>query len=216
MIIKPRSGLRSSFTPSATMRRASMSSPESVSSRTHRVGSSIAIWKISARFFSPPEKPSLTFLSKSSTFSLTEAAFSSIKIKEIHRVKFFLPAVLANRVDCGLEEELRTYTGNFHWVLKRQEDSSARTLVGIKFKQVDSVEENLTLGDFVCIVPASTHAKVLLPDPFGPMIECTSPFCTVRLTPLRISLPSTHACKFLISSNGVICSLCKKLSYARF
>jgi hypothetical protein len=52
--------LRSLFTPLATMRSASMSSPESVSSRMASFGSSIAIWKISLRFFSPPEKPSFT------------------------------------------------------------------------------------------------------------------------------------------------------------
>ena len=37
-----------------------MSRPESVSSRIASFGSSIAIWKISLRFFSPPEKPTLT------------------------------------------------------------------------------------------------------------------------------------------------------------
>ena len=37
-----------------------MSRPESVSSRIASVGSSSAIWKISLRFFSPPENPSLT------------------------------------------------------------------------------------------------------------------------------------------------------------
>ena len=37
-----------------------MSRPESVSSIKANFGSSIAIWRISQRFFSPPEKPSLT------------------------------------------------------------------------------------------------------------------------------------------------------------
>ena len=36
-----------------------MSRPESVSSRMAISGSRIAIWRISLRFFSPPEKPSL-------------------------------------------------------------------------------------------------------------------------------------------------------------
>ena len=35
-----------------------MSSPESVSSMTATSGFRIAIWRISQRFFSPPEKPS--------------------------------------------------------------------------------------------------------------------------------------------------------------
>ncbi len=37
-----------------------MSRPESVSSRIANSGSSIAIWSISRRFFSPPENPSFT------------------------------------------------------------------------------------------------------------------------------------------------------------
>ena len=37
-----------------------MSSPESVSSMSASEGLSIAIWRISLRFFSPPLKPSLT------------------------------------------------------------------------------------------------------------------------------------------------------------
>ena len=53
-----------------------MSRPESVSSRIASFGSSSAIWKISLRFFSPPEKPSLTArlsidLSMSSSFAFS-------------------------------------------------------------------------------------------------------------------------------------------------
>ena len=60
------------LTPFATTFNASMSSPESVSSRIASVGSSTASWKISLRFFSPPEKPSFTdrFSSVSSISSL--------------------------------------------------------------------------------------------------------------------------------------------------
>src|SRR3970282_2441122 len=47
---------------------------------------------------------------------------------------------------------------------------------------------------------ASTSARVLLPEPFGPMMECTSPAFTFRLTPLRISWFSTLTCRFLICS----------------
>ena len=47
------------FTPAATIRSASMSSPESVSSKIANRGFSNSSWTISCRFFSPPEKPSL-------------------------------------------------------------------------------------------------------------------------------------------------------------
>ena len=53
----PARGSLSALTSSATMRIASMSRPESVSSSTQSEGSSSVICKISLRFFSPPEKP---------------------------------------------------------------------------------------------------------------------------------------------------------------
>src|SRR5881394_442263 len=40
--------------------------------------------------------------------------------------------------------------------------------------------------------PASTCASVLFPEPFGPMIACTSPLPIVRSTPLRISRAATR------------------------
>jgi hypothetical protein len=46
--------------PADTIFSASMSRPESVSSITASVGSSMASCRISLRFFSPPEKPSFT------------------------------------------------------------------------------------------------------------------------------------------------------------
>jgi len=46
--------------PVATCFSESMSSPESVSSRIAISGSSTASWRISFRFFSPPEKPWFT------------------------------------------------------------------------------------------------------------------------------------------------------------
>src|SRR5229473_4551824 len=48
--------------------------------------------------------------------------------------------------------------------------------------------------------PARTFASVDLPEPFGPMMACTSPLLTVRLMPFRISLPSTDAYRLRISN----------------
>src|SRR2546426_8410946 len=41
--------------------------------------------------------------------------------------------------------------------------------------------------------------RVLLPEPFGPMIACTEPLSTTRSIPLRIVLPSTLTTRSLIS-----------------
>src|SRR5438034_7834330 len=48
--------------------------------------------------------------------------------------------------------------------------------------------------------PITVEARVLLPDPFGPMIAWISPCLTWKSTPLRISLPSMVAWRSLISS----------------
>src|SRR2546428_8029209 len=45
-------------------------------------------------------------------------------------------------------------------------------------------------------------ASVLLPEPFGPMIACTSPLFTARSIPFRIGLPSTVTWRSLISRSG--------------
>src|SRR5512132_2723756 len=48
----------------------------------------------------------------------------------------------------------------------------------------------------------TVSASVLLPEPFGPMIACTSPLRTVRSIPFRISLPSTVTWRSLMMRSG--------------
>ena len=43
--------------------------------------------------------------------------------------------------------------------------------------------------------PIRQKASVLLPEPLGPMMACTSPEGTARERPLTISLPSTATCR---------------------
>src|SRR5688572_20989148 len=48
----------------------------------------------------------------------------------------------------------------------------------------------------------TVSASVLLPEPFGPMITCTSPLRTTRSIPFRISFPSTFTWRSLITRSG--------------
>src|SRR6476469_3029125 len=64
--------------------------------------------------------------------------------------------------------------------------------------------------------PASTCASVLFPEPFGPIMACTSPAFTVRSMPFRISRPATFACRSLISSNGISSNGIRSLTNASF
>src|SRR6185503_18399432 len=77
--------------------------------------------------------------------------------------------------------------------------SRARSSGGISSRFLPSKITSPPVTSY-CGCPASTFASVDLPDPFGPIMACTSPLLTVRLMPFRISLPSTDAHKFLISN----------------
>src|SRR3954462_1712944 len=48
-----------------------------------------------------------------------------------------------------------------------------------------------------------TWLRVDLPEPFGPMMACTSPGFTVSESPWRISRSSTRTCRFLTSSSDI-------------
>src|SRR6266436_2581592 len=48
-----------------------------------------------------------------------------------------------------------------------------------------------------------TWLSVDFPEPFGPMMACTSPLFTVSESPWRISRSSTRTCRFLTSSSDI-------------
>jgi hypothetical protein len=50
-----------------------------------------------------------------------------------------------------------------------------------------------------CGLPMIVLASVDLPEPFGPISACVSPFSTFRFTPRRICFSSVRTCRFWIS-----------------
>src|SRR5438067_6253608 len=50
--------------------------------------------------------------------------------------------------------------------------------------------------------PIRAYESVDLPEPFGPITACTSPLLMARVTPLRMGLPSTLACRSRISKSA--------------
>ncbi len=134
-----------------------MSSPESVSSRTASVGSSTAIWKISLRFFSPPEKPSFTarvirLSSMSSRFMRSRtSAMNSIASSSC------FAAVLADRIERGLQEVGVVHARNLDRVLKRHEQALARARLRIHGEQILPLVLDRTRRDLVLGMPGE-HA----------------------------------------------------------
>jgi len=79
------------FTPLAIIFRASISSPESVSSKIERLGSKIFICKISFFFFSPPEKPTFNCLDKIFSSIPSSDDFSLTNFKNARESNSFSP-----------------------------------------------------------------------------------------------------------------------------
>ena len=172
------------LTPSETIRSASTSRPESVSSRIAILGLRSSICRISWRFFSPPENPSLTLRSEKagSIASLFMASFTSPT-----QVRTFgaspRSAVAAVRKKFATDTP-GTSTG---YCIARKSPAFARSSTLISRTSTPS---RVTLPPVIEYFgwPAIEYASVDLPEPFGPIIACTSPELIVRSTPRRISV----------------------------
>jgi len=79
------------LTPSATILKASISRPESVSSKIDNFGSNNFICSISFFFFSPPEKPTLSWRDKNFSLIPSSVAFSFISFKKVRVSNSFSP-----------------------------------------------------------------------------------------------------------------------------
>src|SRR3954454_4531170 len=186
-------------TPSATVRSASMSRPESVSSRTATSGASIAIWRISARFFSPPEKPSLTWrlVNARSTSSSSTACDSLLPNSRTLIGSSLRRVLIAMRRKFAIDTP-GMETG--YWKA-RNRPACARSSGS---PSVMSSPLNVMVPSVISYEgwPMIVEASVDLPEPLGPMSAWISPLLTSRSTPLRISRSSTRTCRLRISRSA--------------
>ena len=161
-------------------------------------GSSIAIWKISLRFFSPPEKPTLTSLLANSGFIPTKAIFSLRSLMYSPGLISSSPSALRRALRAAFIKLVIETPGisTGYWKLRKMpaQDLSSGLIASRSLPRKKMLPE-LTLKSGL---PESTEARVLFPAPFGP--AWTSPSRMTRFTPLRISFPSIPACRSLISS----------------
>src|SRR3954471_15773263 len=188
------------LTPSETVRSASMSRPESVSSRIASSGSRTAIWRISFRFFSPPEKPSFTGRLSSDSLIWTRLAFSLMSLRKSAASRSCWPRCLRIAFSAFFRKYVLPTPGisTGYWKA-RKTPSRARSSGDIASRSLPlkSTEPSVTLKPSR---PDRTCASVDLPEPFGPIMATTSPAATVRVRPLRTGLSPAVAWRFLISS----------------
>src|SRR3954462_11640435 len=187
-------------TPSATVRSASMSRPESVSSRTATSGWSIAICRISARFFSPPEKPSLRWreVNERSTSSRSMACWSLVRNSLTLIGSSLRPVLIAIRRKLAIETPGMA-TG--YWKARNSprwaRSSGSAPVMSSPLK---AIEPSVTSYSGW---PMIVEASVDLPEPLGPMSACSSPLLTLRSTPRRISRSSTRTWRLRISRSAI-------------
>src|SRR5262249_25215151 len=198
-----RSGERSALTPSATVLSASMSRPESVSSSTHNRGCNSAICRISLRFFSPPEKPTLTPRRSISCSMPSLPATSRTRLRKSGVESSSSPRFLRCALSAVRRKVMVATPGisNGYWKARKR-PRAARSSGGSARMSSPSSKTSPCVTAYSSL-PASTCASVDLPEPFGPIRACTLPRPTESSSPLRIFLPSTSTCRSFTSNRCI-------------
>src|SRR6266498_1635613 len=182
-----------------------MSSPESVSSKMAILGSSSSSWRISCRFFSPPEKPSLT-LRSAKTGSMDRAAMAARISLRNTRSLGASPRTAVRAVRRKFDTDTPGTSAGYCMARNRPALARASTVMA-STSSPSSVTEPWVTWYLGC--PAMAYASVDLPEPFGPMIAWVCPARTARSTPRRICWLSpaasvTLTCRSRISRVDII------------
>src|SRR3954465_10544833 len=191
------------LTPCATVLSASMSRPESVSSRIAIVGRWSGSWRISMRFFSPPRKPSWgERLARSRGTFVSSIAASTVLRKSLSEISFSPCAsrwafMTIRRYFVTVTPGIATgYWNAMNRPARARSSGSASVMSSPRKRIWPSVTSSVGW-------PMITLASVDLPEPFGPMRAWISPLLTVRSRPLRIFLSPAWTCRLRISRSAM-------------
>ena len=155
------------------------------------------------RFFSPPEKPTLTAAAQHVLVDAELARDLAHALHEFGHLELGLAALLALRVERGAQERHGGDAGNFQRILEGEKKALGGALVGRQGENVLAVEQHLALGDVVVGLAGEHMRERRLARAVRAHDGVHLPFSTVRSRPLRIFLPSTSTCRFLISSRCI-------------
>ena len=190
--------------PSLMVLRASMSNPESVSSSIANFGSSMAICNISFLFFSPPLNPSLTFRWRKSGFISTILHFSMATPKNSNGSSSASPLAFLFALSMSRKKSVLPTPGNStgYWKARKTPFCAASWASSSSKSSPSRVAVPLVASYAGCL--AKTLLKVLLPEPFGPMMAWTSPGRTSKSNPFKMgcSFSTTLASMFSHLNKG--------------
>src|SRR3954452_11620322 len=204
MISTPMSLSRATvLTPLATTFSASMSRPESVSSSTARRGCWSASWRISMRFFSPPEKPSLRYRELNSLGTLVSSIAASTVLRK--SLRLISGSSRASRwAFITMRRYLVTVTPGIatgYWkAMKRPARARSSGSASVMSLPSNRIWPSVTSKPGW---PMIALASVDLPDPLGPISAWTSLLCNSRSRPLRICLSPAATWRLRICSSAI-------------
>ena len=181
-----------------------MSRPESVSSSTQRRGSSSAICRISLRFFSPPEKPTLTRAAQHlHGRSSSLPAASRTRFMNSGVVSSASPRCLALRVERGAQERHGGDAGDFERILEGQEHALGGALVRLHLEHVLAVEQDLAFGDLVVGLAGEHIGERRLARAVRAHDGVHLALVHGEVEAVEDLLAVDSTCRFLISSRGI-------------
>src|SRR3954471_12842998 len=192
------------LTPLATVLSASMSRPESVSPSTASLGRWSAIWRISMRFFSPPEEPSLMERAENSFGTCV----SSIAASTVWRNSLSGMGCSPRASRWALMTMRRYFVvvtpgmATGYWkAMKRPATARASGSASVMSWPSKRIWPSVTsrLG-----WPMIALASVDLPEPLGPIRAWNSPERTWRSTPRRMDFSPALTCRLRISRSAMV------------
>mmetsp|Transcript_19150 Transcript_19150/g.58965 ORF Transcript_19150/g.58965 Transcript_19150/m.58965 type:complete len:274 (-) Transcript_19150:72-893(-) len=177
--------------PSEMVRKASMSRPESVSSRIATRGSRTAIWRISFRFFSPPENPSFTLRCRNAVSIWTSSHFCAATPKNSSGSSSGSPAPFLLALSMSRKKSVLPTPGSStgYWNARKMPALAASWASSSSRSSPSSVAEPAVASYAGC--RARTFESVDFPEPLVPMMAWTSPALTSRSTPFKICLSTS-------------------------
>ena len=160
-------GLRRALTPSATAFKASMSRPESVSSRMAELRIEHGhledlVALLLAAGEALVDRPLEQVLAH-----VEELHLLLDELEERRGVELRQAAVLADGVDGRPEEVGVADAGDLDGILEGEEDALAGPLLGVQFQQILALEEDLALGDLVGVAAGEDAGERALAGAVG-------------------------------------------------
>ena len=163
-----RSGERSWLTPPATTRSASMSRPESVSSRMASAGVQDRHLEDLVALLLAAREPLVYGPLHQRVVDVDDLGLLLDQRQEVHGVQLRLAAVLADRVEGRLQEVDVADAGDLHRVLEREEHALARPVLRAHGQQVLPLVGDGAPGDLVARPPRQHVRERRLPRPVRP------------------------------------------------